>query len=154
MLIRLEKRFMFILVSNVEYNNYNMQMKNAWLFIFTCYLHEIENVSNARISRHMIKESRRVINVCNFIRKKKKLIHFRGKCFTGWNLERCYFSLRCDVRLSCILITTASINSGITTPLTSMKFATDLVTLVSLKIPIDALLTDSTKLYLSSYFFK
>lgn len=66
----------------------------------------------------------------------------------------CYFSLRCDVRLSCILVTTASINSGITTPLTSIKFATDLVTVVSLILPDEALLTDNTKLYLSSYFFK
>lgn len=68
--------------------------------------------------------------------------------------EHCYFSLRCDVRLSCIFVTMVSINSGITTPLTSMKFATDLVTVVSLILPDEALLTDNTKLYLSSYFFK
>jgi len=53
-----------------------------------------------------------------------------------------------------MLIITVSINSGITTPLISMKFATDLVTVVSLMLPDDVLLTDKTKLYLSSYFFK
>lgn len=79
-----------------------------------------------------------------------KLIYIEKKHYS----EHCYFSLRCDVRLSCMFVTMISIGSGITTPFTSIKFATDLVTVVSLMLPDDALLTDSTRLYLSSYFFK
>lgn len=100
---------------------------------------------------------RKTVDTTKFHRKKnlimlKKLtlilVYF---CFFS---EHCYFSFRWDVRLSCMFVTTVSINPGITAPLTSMKFATDFVTLVSLKIPIDVLLTDNTRLYLSSYFFK
>lgn len=38
--------------------------------------------------------------------------------------------------------------------MTSIKFATDFVTLVSFTFPVAVLLTDSTRLYLSSYLFK
>lgn len=108
--------------------------------LIMCYLQHYTKLETWNYGLHILEELGEKLQYIS------NLFPFRTeRNFTVQISEHCYFSLRCDVRLSCILVTTVSINSGITTPLTSMKFATDLITVVSLILPDEALLTDNIK---------